>query len=152
MRRQHVKGPEPRSVLDRWSEKVQVGEPDECWPFVGTMDGNGYGLFWIGPRRMPWPERDRAHRIAYRLAHGSIPDGLQIDHICRNRCCVNPAHLQAVTLEENVALGGTRRTHCPKGHTYDETNTYRNPNTGHRACRACLRDYQRRLRAQRRAS
>lgn len=85
-------------------------------------------------------ERKVVHRIAYELLVGPIPDGLQLDHLCRVRNCVNPDHLEPVTGQENMRRGyfGTK-THCPNGHAYDEANTYIFSNTRgrHRQCRTC---------------
>jgi hypothetical protein len=80
-----------------------------------------------------------AHRLSYEHHVGPIPDGLQIDHTCRNRKCVNPEHLEPVTNAENTTRqdhAERRKTHCPKGHPYDEANTYVDP-SGARRCRAC---------------
>lgn len=85
-----------------------------------------------------------AHRYAYEHFIGPIPEGLQVDHLCRVRNCVNPDHLEAVTCRENVLRGdgvaaaNARATHCPQGHAYDEANTYTWTNGG-RHCRACAR-------------
>ena len=109
-----------------------------------------------------------AHRLAYELVIGPIPKGLQIDHLCRVKDCVNPAHLEAVTNGENrrrayTATGWvykqqplrlprtSERTHCPRNHPYDEQNTYRNP-AGSRECRACRREAMRQHRAKARAN
>lgn len=98
---------------------------------------------WEGGRsgEYGWVDREYAHRVAYIEANGPIPDGLEIDHLCRVTLCVNPSHLEAVTHAENVRRGLAVRTACPQGHDYTEANTYRNPK-GHRLCRTCNRDKQ----------
>lgn len=134
--------------MDRFWAKVDRRGDDECWPWLAsTMEGYGY-----------FDERPfgtgRAHRIAYMLLVGPIPAGLSLDHLCRNRGCVNPAHLEPVTWQVNLLRGRTipavnaAKTHCPAGHPYDEANTYwwRNQRT----CRTCGTANARRYRAQRR--
>lgn len=86
-----------------------------------------------------------AHRYAYELLVGPIPEGLHIDHLCRVRLCVNPAHLEAVTCHENNRRStsptavNAKKTHCPRGHEYTEENTYFAPPDGRRMCKPCAR-------------
>src|SRR5690348_1907218 len=108
----------------RFWAKVDRRGPGECWTWQATQT-NGYGQFKIdGKQRY-------AHRVSYELTVGPIPDGLQIDHLCRNRACVNPAHMEPVTPRVNTlrGIGGAAaraaRTHCPRGHAYTAENTYR---------------------------
>ena len=118
-----------------WSN-VDDGESDECWKWTQSTGSHGYGQTWDGVTvRL-------AHRVAWALhTNSQIPPGMTIDHICRNRICVNPAHLQLMTNEENARMNGASlRTHCPRGHAYDEPNTYIQPSTGHRRCRRCAQE------------
>lgn len=126
-----------RSLRDRWEAKVQ--KSDECWLWTGWVTPNGYGQIREGSRnaRVLY-----AHRVAYELFMGPVPEGLQLDHLCRVRHCVNPFHLEAVTTRENTLRGTgpaakcARVTHCPQGHPYDEENTHVD-RRGKRVCRAC---------------
>lgn len=80
-----------------------------------------------------------AHRLAFAIHVGPIPEGLTVDHECRNRSCQNPRHLRLMTNSDNARLNGNAmKTHCPHGHPYDEANTLR-PSRGGRVCRACAR-------------
>jgi hypothetical protein len=135
------------TVLERFMAKVVWnGGEDECWIWEGSVSPNGYGEFWLdGVKQF-------AHRVAYKLFVGPIPEGLQVDHVrergCVNRNCVNPAHLEPVAQRENLLRGDTisakasAATHCPQGHPYDAENTHVRAN-GHRQCRACQRIRQR---------
>lgn len=126
----------PRSLLtaeDVWA-CITVGAPNACWPFTGSLDSNGYGQHYFDGRL------HQAHRVAYELTKGPIAPGLHLDHLCRNRRCCNPHHLEPVTCRENVnrsPVHNGARTHCPQGHPYsgDNLRIYR----GARYCRACIR-------------
>ncbi len=103
-----------------------------CWLWTGPKAGKGYGMTTFGGGMKVY-----VHRLSFELHKGPIPAGLEIDHLCFERLCVNPDHLEAVTHAENVARAIRRRTHCPQGHSYegayvDTTNT--------RHCRICDRD------------
>lgn len=84
------------------------------------------------------------HRYAYEEAYGPLPEGLHVDHLCRNKACMEPTHLEAVTPGENNARAKAVITHCPHGHEYTEENTYRRPGSGHRDCKTCRRARNRR--------
>ncbi len=104
-----------------------------CWPWIGAIGtGHGYGNFGVSASCTK-----EAHRFAYELLVGPIPKGLDLDHLCRVRCCVNPAHLEPVTRAVNLRRGKALITHCPQGHAYDEMNTYLD-RAGKRHCRACM--------------
>lgn len=126
-----------------WS-KVQGDDYTACWIWTAGTN-RGYGYFNVTARR-----GIGAHRWAYEHLRGEIPEGLELDHLCRVRRCVNPWHLEPVTTAENVRRQKAAITHCPQGHLYDATNTYRLASTG-RKCRTCNTENQRRFQAKRRA-
>lgn len=129
----------PKKVEGRFWRLVDRSDPEECWVWLGTVLNNGYGRFNRGDRHVV------AHRFAYEAAVGPIPEGLDLDHLCRNRRCVNPAHLEPVTRSENLRRGdlhhnnGNRaKTACRHGHPLEGANLYLTPN-GRRQCRECGR-------------
>ncbi len=119
--------PLPQRIID----KIDVGD---CWEWTGAK-ARGYGYTWYEGKVSP------AHRVVYELLVGGIPDGLQIDHLCRNPPCVNPDHLEPVTSEENTRRGIRRRkgSSCVYGHTLSGDNLYIYPKSKQRGCRACAR-------------
>jgi hypothetical protein len=124
-------------LVDRFMAKVVLRLATDCWIWTGFRDPKGYGRFQYGTR-----DARLAYHVSYGLFVGEVPDGLQLDHTCRNTCCVNPWHLEPVTGAINAARAATARTHCPQRHPYDEVNTYISP-SGARACRTCRRRTQR---------
>lgn len=109
---------------------VKVDTSGECWLWLASTCGQGYGQFFvrkgIGAKGVR-PFNALAHRAAWELTNGQIPDGLTIDHICRNRICVNPAHMEIVTLRENIGRAehwNRTKTSCPNGHEYDRVDTW----------------------------
>ena len=116
--------------LERFWNKVLF--TTDCWEWQASKTEKGYGQFQINYK----PKR--AHRISYELYNGKIPEGLQIDHLCRNTSCVNPSHLEAVTNQINHQRGDNftnnfnrLKTHCPKGHPFTGIRN------GHRICHIC---------------
>jgi hypothetical protein len=117
----------------------KVDKSPDCWLWAAGLDQHGYGRFFLTKKE----HYLLAHRVAYTMLVGPIPDGLQLDHLCRITRCVNPDHLEPVTARTNVLRSeswsavNARKTHCPQGHEYTEANIYRRPKTGGRGCRAC---------------
>lgn len=148
----------PITPADRFWSKVNKNGPihptlgTPCWIWTASLN-NGYGIFSV-QRSRGWAPM-RAHRWAYEAMVGPIPEGLTLDHLCRNHPCVNPQHLEPVTRGENVLRGegiaaiNAKRTHCKRGHPFNAANTYL-VKFG-RCCRVCQKEYQQRLRDQRKA-
>lgn len=125
-----------------------------CWLWVGRLYPNGYAQTWSGSRSDGSRKNAYGHRLVYQLLRGEIPAGLDLDHLCRVRSCVNPDHLDPVTRSENIRRGeGPRKlgllngskTRCARGHEFTLENTHMRP-TGGRSCRACAREDARRKR------
>lgn len=138
----------PIPIAERFWNKVDYDGPipshrpdlGPCWLWKSCISPTqGYARIWIDGRLK------EAHPIAYRLAIGPIPDGLQLDHLCRVRHCVRPSHLEAVTRKVNILRGESpmaresRQTSCIHGHAFDEANTWFDK-FGKRHCRTCNRN------------
>lgn len=114
--------------------KIREGN-NGCWEWAGHKRG-GYGRFTIKSRLLS------AHRYSYELFRKPIPVGLQIDHLCRNKACVNPNHLEVVTNQENCQRRTRLITHCPNGHEYTDDNLVPYAlSQGRRACKECQKEY-----------
>lgn len=117
-----------------------------CWLWTGYVTQSGYGQLTVNTIQF------YAHRFAWLLRHGSLPDSqLELDHICRNRRCVNPEHLRVLTQRENTMLGvcpmaiNARKTHCPQGHPLSPNNTFSNgPRRNWRRCLECKKAHEKR--------
>lgn len=130
------------SIRERIAKRVV--QRGDCMIWTGCTVRGGYGQIRIGGQTL------YVHRVAYETAVGPIPDGMEVDHLCFERACVNPDHLEPVTPDINKSRSrpGRRgqhraaieksKTHCPRGHAYDESNTYTHNNG--RYCRACRRE------------
>lgn len=134
-----------RPLYDKLMEKAFPEPNTGCWLWAGAITDNGYGILHVqvGSRRLP----RRAHRLMYEMLRGPVDSALHMDHLCRNRSCVNPDHLEPVTVRENIMRGvgytaqQARKTHCKRGHPFDQENTMRVRNGKWRMCRKCKKLY-----------
>lgn len=136
----------PDLLPERIAKKIMPEPTSGCWLWTGSTTTKGYGvLYYRGPGNK---YGRRAHAVVYEFFHGPIPEGLELDHLCRNKSCVSPWHLEAVTHWENCERAKEARnagiravaatiTHCPHGHEYTDANTVRAPVTGWRVCKTC---------------
>jgi len=150
----------PKQIQKFWN---RVTKTDSCWLWTGRIDESGYGRTYVsGAIYM-------AHRIAYQLTHGSVPTTLTLDHVksrgCTHRNCVNPSHLEPITLRENILRGSSlpaqlaARTECKRGHNLlnpDNIRIINHPKRPYRICLLCRRidgrEAMRKLRARKRAT
>jgi hypothetical protein len=130
---------------DKFFQKIN--KTDDCWLWTAATNEHGYGVVRINKRLF------KAHRVSYEIHKGEIPEGLSLDHLCKNRSCVRPEHLEAVTHRENCLRGNglpsmwaarrsmPRITHCKHGHEMTPENCYFIPSTGARCCRQCQKTW-----------
>lgn len=135
----------PKQFHDKIQTQAAPGFDQPCWVWMRNLTRDGYG-------RITWASQHKsAHRVAYELLIGPIPDDKVIDHLCRTRACVNPRHMEVVSTRENTMRGtsfaavNAKKTHCGKGHEFTARNTY--VWRGCRICRACRAETDRRRRS-----
>ena len=127
--------------IERWI--VRLPESG-CWLWEGACTHDGYATLTVDGRTIT------AHRYVYEQMIGAIPAGLSLDHLCRVRCCVNPAHLEPVPIRENIQRGGhSLKTHCANGHLLAPPNLYP-AKRGGRVCKACALDSSRKYQQRKR--
>lgn len=130
----------------------KIGFDDNgCWIWTAPLAPDHYPQIKVDGRFV------YAHCFSYEYFRGPIPHGYEVDHLCRNKSCVSPWHLEPVTPAVNCQRAGNGgynkvKTHCPRGHPYDEENTYRSPGRAHRVCRICMKEANRRWKKNQRES
>lgn len=143
--------PKRRPILERFFDRVFFEPNTGCWLFDGSQSPDGYAYFYVADRKMKV-----AHKFLYEREVEPVPDGMELDHLCLVRCCVNPQHLEVVTHAENVRRAQVRnynrnKTHCRRGHPYSGYNLTVTSN-GERSCKTCRRDDMRRSRAKKKGA
>lgn len=134
-----ARGPNGRGLHQRLIAKITTHA--DCWLWTGGKDHKGYGQIKIDGKQA------RAHRASFEFFRGAIPEGKQLDHLCRNRACIRPDHLEPVTPRENTLRGHTiaaaqaALTQCPRGHRYDGSNLRLSNHGRRRHCRACANEW-----------
>lgn len=132
-------------VIERIDENVYKDPISGCWVYTRSLTPTGYPMACF----TAYPHLVNYYRVAYTMYRGEIPEGYELDHLCRVRCCVNPWHLEAVTHAENMRRAqypkethrNGRKTHCKRGHLFDELNTMLTMGSDgrlHRQCRTCV--------------
>lgn len=132
-----------KPVIERFLNKISVSKINfynntPCWEWIGTKIVAGYGIIIINCKHI------RTHRFIYEYYYGEINLNLEIDHLCRNKICSNPNHLEQVTHKENSLRGigptaiNSRKTHCKRGHEFTTQNTFIYKNNPRRGCRKCM--------------
>lgn len=127
-------------IAAKLTSEIKVDPEAGCWEWQGMLNKDGYGLMSVSGLNRT------VHRLSYLIFNGEIDSHFQIDHLCRNRRCINPKHLDAVLQMENLRRGfglagvNIRKQRCPSGHAYSPENTYVNPKSGHRKCLTCQRE------------
>ncbi len=133
-----------------WAKVAGRSDPVDCWEWLASRGESGYGRLRFNGKEV------KAHRYAYELLVGPIPEGLDLDHLCRNRGCVNPRHLEPVTRSVNLRRSPLIHPgHCPQGHLYDDENSYfERTKKGYvtRKCRECRKILSRRWYERKRAA
>lgn len=121
-------------MQDRFWDKVL--KTDTCWVWIGKLSDQGYGILTDYETK-----QYRAHLLAWTWENGPVPDGLELDHLCRNRACVRVSHLEAVTHKTNMERGANAQaTHCANGHPRTPENTGINSKEGWKRCLICHRE------------
>lgn len=130
-----------RTTMGVLTNRLTVDAETGCWNVSGSIASNGY------PRMSRDGKDVNTHRVMFENWYGDVPEGAQLDHVCRNHRCCNPEHLEPVTQAENIARGmspgavAVRSNRCRRGHAFTPENTYTKPSTGHRMCRTCRREH-----------